>query len=119
YLMGAECKDTATAMVIRRNEKKDRWITQFDAASFTNSLGTKITSEMLKPIVYTPGDSVVPKSSLEAATLRLNGADAVLPIASEVFQCETHGRLLTNLDIQKKVFALIFPALIQNAPTQP
>ncbi len=119
YLMGAECKDTATAMVIRRNEKKDRWITQFDAASFTNALGTKITSEMLKPIVYTPGDSVVPKSSLEAATLRLSGADAVLPIASELYQCESHGKLLTNLDIQKKLFALIFPTLIQNAPTQP
>lgn len=117
YLMGAECKDTATAMVLRRNEKKDRWITQFDAASFTNSLGTKITSEMLKPVVYSPGDSVVPKSSLEAATLRLNGAGAVLPIANELYQCETHGKLLTNLDIQKKLFALIFPTL--NAATQP
>lgn len=120
YLMGAQCKDTATAMVLRRNEKKDRWITQFDAASFTNSLGTKITSEMLKPIVYTPGDSVVPKSSLEAATLRLNGADTVLPIASELYQCETHGKLVTNLDIQQKLFGLITaPFTVQGSTTQP
>ncbi|MEO5858124.1 MAG: hypothetical protein ABIR33_04160 [Pyrinomonadaceae bacterium] len=107
YLMGAQCKETPTAMVLRRNEKKDRWITQFDAASFTNSSGTKITSEMLKPVVYTPGDSVVPKSSLEAATLRVNGFETVLPIASELYQCETHGKLVTNPDIQLKLFTLL------------
>ena len=120
YLLGAQCKDTPTAMVVRRNEKKDRWITQFKAESFTNSLGTKITSEMLKPIIYTPGDSVVPKSSLEAATLRTNGFESVLPIVSELYQCETHGRLITNPDIQQKLFALInSPSVIQNAGTQP
>ncbi len=120
YLMGAQCKDTATAMVIRRNEKKDRWITQFDAASFTNSTGTKITSEMLKPIIYTPGDSVVPKSSLEASTLRATGSDFVLPIVTELYQCETHGKLVSNPDIQQKLFALIqSPSTVQNAATQP
>ena len=120
YLLGAQCKDTATAMIVRRNEKKDRWITQFDAASFTNSQGTKITSEMLKPIVYTPGDSVVPKSSLEAATLRLNGGDTVLPIATQLYQCETHGKLVSNLDIQQKLFGIITaPFIVQNATTQP
>ena len=120
FLMGAECKETPTAMVIRRNEKKDRWITQFDAESFTNSLGTKITSEMLKPIIYTPGDSVVPKRSLEAATLRANGYESVLPIAGELYQCETHSKLVTNPDIQQKLFALIHsPSAIQNAATQP
>lgn len=120
FLMGAECKDTATGMIIRRNEKKDRWITQFDAASFTNSLGKKVTSEMLKPLVYTPGDSVVPKSSLEAATLKAAGGDFVLPITGELFQCETHGRLVTNPEMQKKLFAMIqSPSGIQNAVTQP
>jgi pimeloyl-ACP methyl ester carboxylesterase len=121
YLLGAQCKDTATAMVVRRNEKKDRWITQFDAASFTNSLGTKITSEMLKPIVYTPGDSVVPKSSLEAATLRMNGYETVLPIASELYQCETHGKLVTNPDMQLKLFGLLgtVTEAVEKAVTQP
>ncbi len=120
YLMGAQCKDTATAMVVRRNEKKDRWITQFDAESFTNSLGNKITSEMLKRVVYTPGDSVVPKSSLEASTLKATGSDFVLPIVTELYQCETHGRLVTNPDIQQKLFSLLSsPSAMQNAGTQP
>lgn len=120
YLLGAQCKETATAMVVRRDEKKDRWITQFDAESFTNSMGTKITSAMLKPLIYTPGDSVVPKSSLEAATLRAAGHDFVLPIVTELYQCETHGKLVTNPDIQQKLFALIHsPSGVQNAGTQP
>ena len=120
YLMGAECKPTATGMVLRRNEKKDRWITQFDATSYTNSLGNKITSEMLKPVIYTPGDSVVPKSSLEATALPNGGREFTLPIVSELFQCETHGKLVTNPDIQQKLFALILsPSTIQNAGTTP
>ena len=104
--MGAECKDTPTGMVVRRNEKKDRWISQFDAASFTNSSGNKITSAMLKPLIYTPGDSVVPKSSLEAATLRVISGIGVLPIASNLYQCETHGRLVTNPEIQQRCLRL-------------
>lgn len=120
YLLGAECKDTPTAMVLRRDEKRDRWITQFKADSFTNSLGIKITSEMLKPIIYTPGDSVVPKRSLEAATLRANGYEKVLPIMSELYQCESHGRLVTNPEIQQKLFGLInSTSTAQNAGTQP
>lgn len=120
YLMGAECKETPTAMVLRRDEKKDRWITQFDAGSFTNSLGTKITSEQLKKVVYSPGDSVVPKRSLEAATLRATVGSLVLPIASNLYQCETHSRLVTNPEIQQKLFALIgLPSIGQNATTQP
>jgi len=120
YLLGAECKDTPTAMILRRDEKKDRWLTQFNAASFTNSVGTKITSEMLKPLIYTPGDSVVPKRSLEAVTLRKNGGDKVLPIVENLYQCESHSKLVTNPAIQNKLFALIrSPSPLQNAGTQP
>lgn len=120
YLLGAECKDTPTAMIIRRDEKKDRWLTQFNAASFTNSAGSKITSDMLKPLIYTPGDSVVPKLSLEAATLRRNGGDKVLPIVENLYQCESHSKLVTNPDIQQRLFAMILsPSPLQNAGTQP
>lgn len=111
FLMGADCKDTLNAMILRRDEKKDRWITQFNADSFTNSSGQKITSEQLKSVLYALGDSVVAKRSLEAATIRSNGSPNVLPVVSDIFQCEGHSRLVTNPTIQLKLFGLLGPVI--------
>lgn len=107
YLMGAQCKDTLNAMVIRRNEKKDRWITLFKADTFTNSAGQKITGEQLKPLLFSEGDSVVPRRSLEASTIKGNGLANALPIVSELYQCESHSKLVTNPTIQQQLFALL------------
>ena len=107
YLMGGDCKDTQNAVVIRRNEKKDRWITQFNADSYTSSTGKKISSEQLKAVLYTVGDSVVPKRSLALETLRTNGHVNILPVTNELFQCEGHSRLVTNPEIQAKLFSLL------------
>lgn len=107
YLMGSDCKDTQDALLLRRNESKDKWITQFNAQSFTASDGTKVTSEALKPLLYSVGDSVVTKRSLTAATIKKNGNPNVLPLAGDLLQCETHGRLVTNPAIQDKLFLLL------------
>jgi len=109
YLMGADCKDTQNGVVVRRNEKKDRWITQFNADSYTAASGKKVSSEMLKPLIYTVGDSVVPKRSLGMETLRAIGRGNILPVASELVQCESHSRLVTNPEIQAKLFLLLNP----------
>lgn len=107
YLMGSDCKDTQDALLVRRNESKDKWITQFNAQSFAASDGTRVTSEALKPLLYSVGDSVVTKRSLTASTLKNNGNPNVLPLAGDLLQCETHGRLVTNPDIQDKLFLLL------------
>lgn len=110
YLIGAQCKETLNAMVVRRNEKKDRWITLFKADTFTNTAGQKILAEQLKPILFSEGDSVVPKRSLEASTIKANGLANALPIVSELYQCESHGKLVTNPTIQQQLFALLTSA---------
>jgi pimeloyl-ACP methyl ester carboxylesterase len=107
YLIGGDCKETLNAIILRRNEKKDRWITQFKADSYVTSSGQKISSEQLKAVIYTMGDSVVPKRSLEAATIRANGGVNALPVLSELYQCEGHGKLVTNPTIQQKLFSLL------------
>jgi hypothetical protein len=114
YLMGGDCKDTQNAVIIRRNEKKDRWITQFNAESYTTAGGKKVTSEQLKPLLYTVGDSVVPKRSLDLSTLRNFGHANILPVTSELFQCEAHSRLVTNPDIQAKMFGILGTPIAAN-----
>lgn len=109
YLMGADCKPTLNAMIVRQDLKKGKWIAQFDAGSFTNSDGEKITSEQLKPLLYSVGDGVVTKRSLEAETLESTGRENVLPVVSDVFQCEGHNKLVTNSDIQDRLLMLLAP----------
>lgn len=118
YLIGAECKDTQNAMVLRRREKKDRWDTQFNADSYTSTTGQKITSEQLKAVLYTMGDGVVPKRSLAAETLLSNGGKFALPIVAELYHCEYHSSLVTNADIQQRLFAVLNAAAVA-AETNP
>lgn len=107
YLMGGDCKETATALILRRSEKKDKWLSQFNAAPFTSSLGKAFGADSLKSVIYSVGDGTVTKTSLTASNLIANGKQNVLPLAGEIFQCETHGKLVTNPEIQDKLFVLL------------
>lgn len=107
YLVGANCKDTLNAVLVRRNGKKNRWETQFKAASFTRDNGEKVTDEQLKTLLYTMGDSVVTKRSLSGESLVATGKKSVLPVVTELYQCESHNKLVTNPEIQDKLFALL------------
>jgi pimeloyl-ACP methyl ester carboxylesterase len=113
YLVGGDCKDTPAGMVVIRDEKKNRWETRFKADGFTRSNGEKVKDDELKPLVLSVGDSVVTKSSLVGAT-RNNGSTAVFPVASEIFQCVGHNKLVTNPEVQDKLFA--FLGGVQAAP---
>lgn len=106
FLIGADCKDTLSGLVLTRDEKKGRWETRIKADGFTNVKGVKITDEQLKPLLYSMGDSVVPKRSLGAQTLSASGRK-ILPVTAELFQCEGHSKLVTNPSIQDKLFVLL------------
>lgn len=107
YLIGAECKDTLNAMLIYRNEKKGRWESIFRDETVTRSNGEKITDQQMKMLLYGKGDGVVPKRSLTMETVVTNGKKLALPYTSELYQCEGHNKLVTNPDIQDKLFLLL------------
>lgn len=107
YLMGADCKDTQNALVLYRDEKKDRWITQFKPTAFKRSDGTRVTAEELKPLLIAEGDGVVSRRSLAGETFTKNGGPAILPIVSELTQCESHSRLVSSIEIQDKLFSIL------------
>ena len=106
YLIGADCKETLDAVVIYR-DKKNEWKTIFKADSFERTNGEKVTSEELKKLIYAMGDGVVTKRSLAAETLTAKANKTVLPIASEIYLCEGHTRLVTSVEVQDKLFALL------------
>lgn len=106
YLIGSDCKETPTAFLLRRDEKKGRWETHFKADGFTRSNGEKVKDDVIKPLLFALGDSVVTKRSLASETLR-NGEKYPLPVTAEIYQCVEHNKLVTNPDVQDKLFGFL------------
>ena len=111
YLVGGDCKETLSGIVLRHDEKKERWYTMFKADTFTNSKGEKIAAERVKELLFSLGDSVVPKNSLVGDGLIGNGDGHVLPVTAEIFQCEGHTKLVTSTEVQDKLLLLLDPAV--------
>lgn len=109
YLIGGDCKETRNAVLLIRDTKKNRWETHFKANSFESSSGEKVTSEALGKLMFLQGDGVVTKQSLGAETAVSKGRKSVLPITSEIYQCESHNKLVTNPEIQDRLFSLLNP----------
>jgi pimeloyl-ACP methyl ester carboxylesterase len=107
YLFGADCKETPAAVLMLRDEKKGRWETNFKADGFTRSNGEKVKSEDVKNLLFSVGDSVVTKKSLNGETER-----AALPIAEELYQCVGHSKLITSPEVQDKLFAFLSGAVV-------
>jgi pimeloyl-ACP methyl ester carboxylesterase len=119
YLVGADCKETSNAVLLRMDEKKNRWETSFKADGFTRSNGEKVTAEQLKTLIFAMGDSVVTKRSLAGESLVAGGRKTVLPIVSELYQCESHSKLVTNPEIQDKLFVMLESAPETRVATNP
>src|SRR4030095_4688770 len=115
YLMGADCKETQAAVLLLRDEKKNRWETHFKADGFTRSNGEKVKDIEIKPLLFGVGDSVVTKASLSGAKLT-NGSKAPFPITAELYQCVGHNKLVTSPQVQDKLFAFLNTALTAAIP---
>lgn len=107
YLVGADCKDTGGGLLLLRNDKKNRWETRFKAETYTKSNGEKIDAAPLKSLLFAMGDGVVPKYSLSGESDAANAKKAVLPVVDQLYQCELHSKLVTNIDIQDKLLSLL------------
>ena len=106
YLIGGDCKPTPAGMIVVRDEKKNRWETRFKANGFTRSNGEKVKDTEVEPLMLSVGDSVVTKSSLEGENRKV-GTKVMMPVAGELFQCVGHNKLVTNPEVQDKLFAFL------------
>ena len=106
YLIGGDCKETQSGLLLLRNEKKGRWETRFKASNFERSDGEKVQGSLLKPVLNALGDGVVTKASLAAETAT-GRKGPIFPVASEIYQCAGHNKLITSPEVQDKVFVLL------------
>lgn len=105
YAFGGDCEETLDAVVLLRDEKRNRWITLTEPRSFRTSAGRRVTEKEVTAAMYLPGDGRVTRRSLlaEALASRRRASslfNSGLPITYAVFSCDTHGDLQNNLTLQ-------------------
>jgi pimeloyl-ACP methyl ester carboxylesterase len=105
YAFGGNCQATLDAIVLVRNEKKDRWETISDARDIKTSSGREIKKDELKAVMFTLGDGRVTRRSLLAESEESKGGTeqlvkTVFPLKSSFFACGLHTQLFLEKTIQ-------------------
>lgn len=107
YILGSDCSMSPDSIVVYKDGKAERWKTLFKPKGFTRSDGSKVTEDELKKIMTAPGDGIVTKRSLEAATdSERAGTPSILGATEDKMICEEHTRLATNGKIQDQIIEL-------------
>lgn len=110
YYLGAECRQTIDGMIIRRDAKKGKWITEFGAVAYTKSDGTKVSKEETEKVLLAPGDGVVSKRSLLAPFFKFGkfrnvNSSFILNTAPDA--CVEHNRLTGNEAVAKNLLSVL------------
>lgn len=105
YAFGGNCQPTLDAIVLMRNEKKDRWMTITDARDLKTSSGRTIKKDEVKAVMFTLGDGRVTRRSLLAESEESKGGTeqlvkTVFPLKSSFFACGLHTQLFLEKTIQ-------------------
>ena len=108
YVVGADCGTAPDSLVLVHDGKGDKWKTLFNPKAFTRSDGAKVSFEDLKKILIAPGDGIVTKRSLEAATQsEKTGLRSIVGSESDKFICEEHNKLAANVRIQDYIIGIL------------
>ena len=119
YAYGGNCAETLDAIVLVKDEKKDKWQTLFKPRDIKTSAGKEIKKEVVKAAMFAIGDGRVTKRSLLAETPI--GKDkgpkltTIFPVKASFFTCGTHYRLFLEKPIQDSFLS----ALVVEKTSQP
>ena len=104
YAYGGNCQQTPDAVLLVRDEKKDRWVTLTDARDIKTPSGKDLKKDVLKAAMSSIGDGRVTKRSLLAETELPNSEgpqiQSMLTFKSSFFACGLHTSLFLEKPIQ-------------------
>ena len=115
HVVGADCKPALDSIVVYRDEKNDKWKTLFRPKGFTRADGVKITDNELKKVMYSPGDGIVTRRSLEDIHESHDaGVESILKNIPGKFICEEHNKLAANAKIQDYIIDVLDNSKVKN-----
>lgn len=120
YAYGGNCQPTLDAVVLMRDDKKERWVTITSARDIKNSAGRDIKKDEVKEAIYALGDGRVTRRSLLAESEESKGGTeqlvkTIFPLKSSVFGCGLH----TSLFLEKTIQDSFLSALVVEKTQQP
>lgn len=120
YAYGGNCQPTLDAVVLMRDDKKERWITITSARDIKTSGGRDIKKDEVKEVIYALGDGRVTRRSLLAESEESKGGTeqlvkTIFPVKSSVFGCGLH----TSLFLEKTIQDSFLSALVVEKTQQP
>ncbi|HSK71682.1 MAG TPA: hypothetical protein VK892_08310 [Pyrinomonadaceae bacterium] len=117
FAFGSDCENTVDGAIIRRDEKTNRWVTEFNANSFRNSKGEKVNSKVIRNLLYAPGDGRVTRRSVLAETIaQQNYRNSLFRTAfpvSATFFCEGHSELPNSKVVQNNFLTALMMEVVQ------
>ncbi len=118
YAFGGNCEQTLDAVVLIRDDKKNRWTTLVDAKDIKTSGGKEIKKEEVKAAMFAIGDGRVTQRSLlaESNVPDVGGTQLTSrPLAAPFLVCSSHFKLFLEKPIQDSFLS----ALIVEKTDQP
>ncbi|MGI9106384.1 MAG: esterase/lipase family protein [Pyrinomonadaceae bacterium] len=111
YTFGGDCEETLNAPVIRRDEKRGRWVTLTEPRELRDTTGRKRKRSEVIRAMYEPGDGRVTRRSLLGERLdaprRSQFFNTPLPIVYGVFACDLHSELQNNKTLQDNALTVL------------
>ncbi len=120
YAYGGNCQPTLDAVVLIRDEKKNRWTTLTGARDIKTSAGREIPAKEVKEAMFALGDGRVTRRSLLSEHESTKGGteemiENSIPLTSSFFACGLHTSLFLESSIQDSYLS----ALIVKKTGQP
>ena len=108
HVLGADCRDALDAIVLYRDAKDDKYRTLFQPKGFTRSDGYRVSDNDLKKVMFSPGDGMVTRRSLEAVTAsQAAKVQSILGGGKGEFICEDHQDLAANSRVQDRIISFL------------
>ena len=107
--IGGDCEETLNALVVFRDQKRNRWVTLTHPREFRTSSGVKVSKKSLTEAMYVPGDGRVTRSSLLGENVfKVRDSQTGFTLARyAVFGCDLHGQLPRNKSLQDNALTAI------------
>jgi pimeloyl-ACP methyl ester carboxylesterase len=107
--IGGDCEETLNAPVIRRDPKRNRWVTLTQPREYRTSTGVKISKKKATAAMYVPGDGRVTRASLLGENLfKIRDTATGFTLSRyAVFGCDLHGQLQRNKSLQDNALTAI------------
>jgi pimeloyl-ACP methyl ester carboxylesterase len=107
--IGGDCEETLSALVLLRDQKRNRWLTLIRPREYRTSSGVKMSKAKVTEAMYAPGDGRVTRSSLLGENLikTRNRITGFTLSHYAVFGCDLHGQLQRNKSLQDNALTAI------------